>query len=51
MLATKPRHWSEEAFLGLMESDSWTIEEKVVLPLPMLDAEMQSVEIYLFAKV
>ncbi|KAH8903610.1 hypothetical protein BR93DRAFT_918345 [Coniochaeta sp. PMI_546] len=51
MIGTKPRHWSEEAFLGLMEDDGWAIGEKEHLPLPMLDAEAQAVEIYLFTKV
>ncbi|OIW24642.1 hypothetical protein CONLIGDRAFT_101521 [Coniochaeta ligniaria NRRL 30616] len=51
MIGTKPRHWSEEAFLGLMENDGWAIGEKEHLPLPMLDAESQAVEIYLFTKL
>lgn len=50
MIGTKPRHWSEEVFVGLMEKDGWGVEEKERLPLPMLDAEKQAVEIYLFAK-
>lgn len=50
MIGTKPRHWSEEAFVGLMEGEGWCVEEKERLPLPMLDAEKQAVEIYLFGK-
>lgn len=51
VIGTKPRHWSEEAFLGLMEGDGWATEEREHLALPMLDADPQSVEIYLFTKV
>lgn len=50
MIGTKPRHWSEEAFVGLMGEEGWIVEEKEELPLPMLDAQKQAVEIYLFAK-
>lgn len=50
LLATKPRHPSEEGFLGLMTSDGWTVRQKTVLPLPILETETQSVEIYLFSK-
>ena len=50
MIGTKPRHWSEEVFVGKMERGGWAIEEKERLPLPMLDAEAQAVEMYLFTK-
>ena len=50
MIGTKPRHWSEEVFVEQMEGDGWVVKEKERLPLPMLDANAQAVEIYLFAK-
>jgi len=50
MIGTKPRHWSEQVFVEQMEGDGWDVEEKERLPLPMLDADAQAVEIYLFAK-
>ncbi|KAK3945740.1 putative methyltransferase-domain-containing protein [Diplogelasinospora grovesii] len=51
LLATKPRHSSEKAAWKLMAADGWSVQEKVVLPLPVLHAEGQSVEVYLFSKV
>jgi hypothetical protein len=50
LLATKPRHPSEVAFLDLLSSNGWAIRQKAVLPLPILETEEQSVEIYLFYK-
>jgi len=50
LLATKPRHASEKALFALMGQDGWKILESVTLPLPVLDAESESVEIYLFGK-
>ncbi|KAJ6439745.1 vacuolar ATP synthase [Purpureocillium lavendulum] len=50
-LATKPRHASEKALFALMESEGWRILESQVLPLPVLGAESESVEMYLFEKV
>jgi hypothetical protein len=50
LLATKRRHPSEEALYDLMATDGWHIEEQVVCPLPVLDADDQSVEIYVFEK-
>lgn len=50
LLATKTRHSSEEALFGLMSTDGWLVREKAALDLPVLDAEAQSVEVYLFSK-
>lgn len=50
MLATKPRHSSEKALFGLMDEDGWRILESASQPLPVLDLEDQTVEIYLFGK-
>ena len=50
LLATKPRHPSERALFDLMSSSGWSIQESAVLPLPVLDSEGQSIEIYLFFK-
>jgi hypothetical protein len=50
MLATKPRHASERAFLGYFEGACYYEDEHVELPLPMLDGDAQKVEIYLFTK-
>ncbi|KAI5464879.1 putative methyltransferase-domain-containing protein [Mariannaea sp. PMI_226] len=49
-LATKPRHASESALFELMESEGWETLHRQVLPLPVLGAEPQSVEFYLFDK-
>ncbi|KAL2149280.1 hypothetical protein VTH82DRAFT_8628 [Thermothelomyces myriococcoides] len=49
-VATKPRHSSERAFFSLMSDDGWVIQEQTVLPLPLFDAEGQTVEMYLFRK-
>lgn len=50
MLSTKLRHPSERAFFKLMSADGWLVEEKTMLPLPVLSAEPQTVEVYLFSK-
>lgn len=50
MLATKPRHSSEKALFGMMDSDGWRILENACQPLPVLGLEDQTVEIYLFGK-
>ncbi|UNI22783.1 hypothetical protein JDV02_008639 [Purpureocillium takamizusanense] len=49
-LATKPRHASETALFGLMESEGWRTLVTQTLPLPVLGGEPESVEFYLFAK-
>jgi hypothetical protein len=50
LVATKPRHSSERIFFDLMSEDGWSIREQTVLPLPLLDGEGQTVEVYLFGK-
>jgi SAM-dependent methyltransferase len=50
LLATKPRHSSERIAFDLMAADGWVVREKTVLPLPVLDGEGQSVEVYLLEK-
>ncbi|KAK3347161.1 putative methyltransferase-domain-containing protein [Lasiosphaeria hispida] len=50
VLSTKPRHSSERQFFDMMLKDGWAVCEKDVLPLPVLDDEAQSVEVYLFTK-
>ncbi len=50
LLATKPRHSSEREAFDMMSKDGWVASEKVVLPLPFLEAAAQSVEVYLFSR-
>ncbi|KAH6842724.1 putative methyltransferase-domain-containing protein [Chaetomium sp. MPI-CAGE-AT-0009] len=50
LVATKTRHSSEKVFFDLMAEDGWAIREQTVLPLPVLDGEGQTVEVYLFGK-
>jgi hypothetical protein len=50
ILATKPRHESEKIFFDLMSDQGWKIRENLTLPLPVLNADTQSVEVYLFEK-
>ncbi|KFA68605.1 hypothetical protein S40285_10490 [Stachybotrys chlorohalonatus IBT 40285] len=49
-LATKPRHDSERALFQLMADHGWATVESQVLPLPVLGAEAEAVEMYLFEK-
>lgn len=49
-IATKPRHDSERAFVGLMKTAGWTLSEQEVLPLPHLGRKAESVELYLWSK-
>ncbi|KAK4073858.1 hypothetical protein Trihar35433_3332 [Trichoderma harzianum] len=49
-LATKPRHVSEEALFGLLSDQGWTELQRQTLPLPVLGAETQCVELYLYEK-
>lgn len=49
-LATKPRHASERELFELMEKEGWETLHKQVLQLPVLGAEPESVELYLFDK-
>lgn len=48
LLATKPRHSDEKILFELMEADGWAIREHTAVPLPVLDGEDQTVEVYLF---
>ncbi|KAK1248478.1 hypothetical protein MKX08_006698 [Trichoderma sp. CBMAI-0020] len=50
-LATKPRHASEEALFDLLSQEGWTELHRQTLPLPVLGAETQSVELYLYEKL
>jgi hypothetical protein len=50
MLATKPRHDSEQQFLKYFNEVGYVVDDQVVLPLPMLDSDPQRVEIYLFER-
>ncbi|KAK7418331.1 hypothetical protein QQZ08_011274 [Neonectria magnoliae] len=49
-LATKPRHADEEALFELMDMEGWETLHKQVLLLPVLGADPESVELYLFDK-
>lgn len=51
LLATKPRHASEEALFDLLSSEGWAELHRQTLPLPVLGAETQSVELYLYEKL
>ncbi|KAF3068144.1 hypothetical protein CFAM422_008150 [Trichoderma lentiforme] len=50
ILATKPRHVSEEALFGLLSDQGWTELHRQTLPLPVLGAETQCMELYLYKK-
>ncbi|KAK3316482.1 putative methyltransferase-domain-containing protein [Apodospora peruviana] len=50
MVSTKPRHDNERAYFDLMDADGWRISEETVLPLPVLNSDAQTVEVYLFSK-
>lgn len=50
-LATKPRHTSEEALFDLLSQEGWTELHSQTLPLPVLGAETQSVDLYLYEKL
>ncbi|KAL2022429.1 hypothetical protein VTK56DRAFT_5258 [Thermocarpiscus australiensis] len=47
-LTTKPRHHSEKILMDLMSADGWLVRERTSVPLPVIDGEGQSVEMYLF---
>lgn len=49
-LATKPRHESEQALFDLMFKDGWDTLHQQVIPLPVLGAQPEEVEMYLFEK-
>ncbi|OTA98526.1 hypothetical protein M426DRAFT_325905 [Hypoxylon sp. CI-4A] len=50
ILATKPRHSSEEALFGLLEADAWRYRVIKSIPLPKLGEESEVVDIYLLEK-
>ncbi|ROT42535.1 hypothetical protein SODALDRAFT_303916 [Sodiomyces alkalinus F11] len=50
LLATKPRHSSEEVLHGLMASQGWSVIEKEALPLPVIGQDMVSVELYVLER-
>lgn len=50
LLATKPRHSSEKALFDLMAADGWSILESASQPLPVLGADPEAVDLYLFGK-
>lgn len=49
-MATKPRHDSERALFGLLDKHGWAMTQKQVLSLPVLGADDQTVEMYIFEK-
>lgn len=49
-LATKPRHSSEREAFDMLANDGWVVDEKTVVPLPVLNSAGQSVEMYLFSR-
>ncbi|RFU73164.1 upf0665 family c [Trichoderma arundinaceum] len=49
-LATKPRHASEEALFDLLSHEGWVELHRQTLPLPVLGAETQCVDLYLYEK-
>ncbi|KAI0382432.1 putative methyltransferase-domain-containing protein [Hypomontagnella monticulosa] len=50
ILATKPRHSSEQALFGLLEADKWRYTVIKSIPLPKLGEEDEVVDIYLLEK-
>ncbi|KAK1828501.1 putative methyltransferase-domain-containing protein [Podospora conica] len=49
-LATKPRHSLEREAFDMLAKDGWVVDEKTVVPLPVLNSAGQSVEMYLFSR-
>ncbi|KAK0616505.1 putative methyltransferase-domain-containing protein [Immersiella caudata] len=49
-LATKPRHSSEREAFDMFAEEGWRVEEQTVVPLPVLNSNAQSVEMYLLSK-
>lgn len=49
-MATKPRHDSERELFGLLDKHGWATKHKQVLPLPVMGADDQTVEMYIFEK-
>ncbi|KAI1773325.1 putative methyltransferase-domain-containing protein [Hypoxylon cercidicola] len=50
LLATKPRHFSEQALFGLLEADDWQHRVIKSIPLPKLGEEDEVVDIYMLEK-
>ncbi|KAI8946043.1 putative methyltransferase-domain-containing protein [Xylaria longipes] len=50
LLATKPRHSSEEALFELLKDQSWTYRVVKEIPLPKIGEEDELVQIYLLEK-
>ncbi|KAI1291315.1 putative methyltransferase-domain-containing protein [Xylaria venustula] len=50
LLATKPRHSSEEALFGLLEDQKWTYRVAKEIPLPKIGEEDEVVQVYLLEK-
>ncbi|KAI1122747.1 putative methyltransferase-domain-containing protein [Nemania abortiva] len=50
LLATKPRHSSEEALFGLLKDQDWVFRVVKEIPLPKIGEEDDVVQIYLLGK-
>ncbi|KAI0814165.1 putative methyltransferase-domain-containing protein [Xylaria sp. FL0064] len=50
LLATKPRHSSEEALFGLLEDHNWECRVIKEIPLPKIGEEDEVVQVYLLQK-
>ncbi|KAI0506533.1 putative methyltransferase-domain-containing protein [Xylaria bambusicola] len=50
LLATKPRHSSEEALFELLDDQSWTYRVVKEIPLPKIGEEDEVVQVYLLQK-
>ncbi|KAI6083451.1 putative methyltransferase-domain-containing protein [Hypoxylon rubiginosum] len=50
LLATKPRHSSEQALFGLLEADNWQYRVVKSIPLPKIGEEDDIVEMYMLEK-
>ncbi|KAI2616930.1 putative methyltransferase-domain-containing protein [Hypomontagnella submonticulosa] len=50
ILATKPRHSSEQALFGLLKADKWRYSVLKSIPLPKIGEEDEVVDIYLLEK-
>ncbi|KAI1173407.1 putative methyltransferase-domain-containing protein [Nemania sp. FL0916] len=50
LLATKPRHSSEEALFGLLKDQGWTYWRAEEIPLPKIGEKREVVQIYVLQK-
>ncbi|KAI1108390.1 putative methyltransferase-domain-containing protein [Nemania sp. NC0429] len=50
LLATKPRHSSEEALFGLLKDQGWAYRVVKEIPLPKIGEEAEIVQVYLLEK-